>query len=114
MTFCLNDAPAGLVVPRPEVPLVVDESLGFTRLQGVAILVDVYEGAVAELRVVGKLHPGLFEQVVGEHTLRILQVALDGLQVQLGAVLEQLFKLLLRDRLARRVAGAVLLHPELR
>ena len=101
-------APARLVVVRAEVPLVVNERLRLVGLQRIPLLVNVDERAVAEVRVVGQLKAGLLEQVVGEHSLRLLDVAFDRLEVQLRGVLEKLLELLLRYRLAFAVLSALL------
>ena len=108
-----HDAPARLVIVRPEVPLVVHECLRLIRLQRPAVLVHMHQRPLPELRRLRRVNARLFHQIVRHHIAGLLNFPLRGLQLKLRAILQQLLQLLLRDRLAARLPALVLLHPQL-
>ena len=85
--FLTDDAPTGLVVVGPKIPLVIDECLRLARLQGIAILIDMNKRTLAEFWVIWQVHPCLLQKVVSKEALGVLYVSLDCLEVQLCAVL---------------------------
>ena len=107
-----DDAPARLVVVGAEVPFVIDEGLGLQGFQFAAGVVIVENGAVAAAGVIGRRrHAGFFHYVLGEHGHALVNIAFLGVQLQLGAVLQQLFQFLLGHRLG--VAQLALVHLQL-
>ena len=94
-------APPGPVVGCPEVPLVVDKGLGLPGLEFAAGVLVVRQRSVALPRFhTGRRSAGLFHDVLGIGGHVRGQVALLRIQLQLGAVLQQLLQHLLGDGLA--------------
>ena len=108
-----DDAPAWLVVISTEVPFIIYEGLGLVCFKRATIFVHMHERPLPKFRRLRSVNPGFLHQVISHDVAGLLYFALNGFKLELCAVLEKFFQHFLRDWLATRLTGLVLLHAQL-